>query len=114
MFSWYNGLSSHDRAFLEWMNTDELMEVWLAGEPPAREVKKWWDKFSSAGRTRMCDMHTEIVGKIRRWETLTENEIKLLYFAEHPVPDEHTIDMELEQDLWNQPTGTPPIGPVKD
>ena len=23
---------------------------------------KWWDTLSSAGRTRMCDIHTELLG----------------------------------------------------
>lgn len=44
---------------------------------------KWWDTLSSAGRTRVCDIHTELVGSIRRWETLTGREIQMLYESEH-------------------------------
>lgn len=44
---------------------------------------EWWNKLSSAGRTRMCDIHTELVGSIRRWETLTGREIQILYEFEH-------------------------------
>ena len=44
---------------------------------------KWWDTLSSAGRTRMCDIHTELVGSLRRWETLTGREIQMLYESEH-------------------------------
>lgn len=44
---------------------------------------KWWNTLSSAGRTRMCDIHTELVGSIRRWETLTGREIQMLYESEH-------------------------------
>ena len=46
---------------------------------------KWWNTLSSAGRTRMCDIHTELVGNIRRWETLTEREVQIIYEAEHLV-----------------------------
>ncbi len=44
---------------------------------------EWWGNLSSSGRTRMCDIHTEIVGDIRRWETLTDREIQMLYESEH-------------------------------
>ena len=44
---------------------------------------EWWNTLSSAGRTRMCDIHTELVGSIRRWETLTGREIQMLYESEH-------------------------------
>lgn len=36
-----------------------------------RSAMVWWNTLSSAERTRMCDTHTELVGSIRRWETLT-------------------------------------------
>ena len=44
---------------------------------------KWWNTLSSAGRTRMCDIHTELVGNIRRLETLTGKEVQMIYEAEH-------------------------------
>ena len=44
---------------------------------------EWWNTLGSAGRTRMCDIHTELVGSIRRWETLTGREIQMLYESEH-------------------------------
>lgn len=43
---------------------------------------EWWNEISSAGRTRMCDIYTELVGSIRRWETLTGREIELIYNEE--------------------------------
>ena len=46
---------------------------------------EWWNTLSSASRTRMCDIHTELIGSIRRWETLTGREIQMLYESEHCV-----------------------------
>jgi len=43
----------------------------------------WWNTLSNAGKTRMCDIHTELMGSIRRWETLTGREIQMLYESEH-------------------------------
>lgn len=48
-----------------------------------RSAMEWWNTLSSAGRTRMCDTYTELVGSIRRWETLTGREIQMLYESEH-------------------------------
>jgi len=45
---------------------------------------EWWNKHISLGKTKLCDTHTEIVGNIRRWETLTENEIEAIYLSENP------------------------------
>ena len=39
----------------------------------------WWSTLSSAGKTRQCDINTELVGSVRRWETLTGREIEMLH-----------------------------------
>lgn len=39
----------------------------------------WWNNLSSSGKTQICDTNTELVGNIRRWETLTGREIQMLY-----------------------------------
>ena len=39
----------------------------------------WWNNLSSLEKTRLCDTNTEIVGHIRRWETLTGREIEHIY-----------------------------------
>ena len=39
----------------------------------------WWNNLSSLGKTQICDTNTELVGNIRRWETLTGREIQMLY-----------------------------------
>ena len=42
----------------------------------------WWDTLSSGGRTKRCDTNTDIVGAIRRWETLTGREIEQIWKKE--------------------------------
>jgi hypothetical protein len=44
---------------------------------------KWWNKLSSAQKTKLCDVNTELVGNVRRWVTLNETEINLLYQEEN-------------------------------
>lgn len=39
----------------------------------------WWNDLSSIRKTEICDTSTELVGSIRRWETLTGREIQMLY-----------------------------------
>lgn len=39
----------------------------------------WWNNLSSAYKTQLCDTNTEIVGKVRRWESLTNREIRMMY-----------------------------------
>ena len=43
------------------------------------EALKWWNEFSSLGKTRICDLNTEILGGIRRYESLTGFEIEKLW-----------------------------------
>lgn len=40
---------------------------------------KWWNNLVSPQKTQICDTHTELIGSIRRWETLTGREIELLW-----------------------------------
>jgi hypothetical protein len=42
----------------------------------------WWNGLSSGGRTKMCDLYTELVGSVRRWESLTSSEIQKIYESE--------------------------------
>ena len=41
----------------------------------------WWNNMSSPQKTRLCDTNTEIIGHVRRWETLTGSEIERMYNA---------------------------------
>ena len=43
------------------------------------EAMKWWHKMSSAQKTQICDTETELVGSVKRWETLTGREIEQLF-----------------------------------
>ena len=42
----------------------------------------WWNNLSSLRKTQICDTNTELVGSIRRWETLTGREIEEIYIKE--------------------------------
>lgn len=44
--------------------------------------KIWWDNLSSLRKTQICDTNTELVGSVRRWETLTNKEIEYLWNRE--------------------------------
>lgn len=46
---------------------------------------KWWKNLSSLRKTQICDINIKLVGNVRRWETLSEFEIVLLY-------DKHRIE----------------------
>jgi len=43
----------------------------------------WWNNLASARKTNLCDTNTELVGNVRRWETLTGREIEQIYFKEY-------------------------------
>jgi hypothetical protein len=43
---------------------------------------QWFNQFSSGQKTQLCDTNTEIVGCVRRWETLTGLEIEKIYIHE--------------------------------
>ena len=39
----------------------------------------WWNNLASLTKTQICDTNTELVGSVRRWETLTGREIEMLH-----------------------------------
>lgn len=39
----------------------------------------WWNNLASLRKTQICDTNTEIVGCVRRWETLKGREIEKIY-----------------------------------
>lgn len=43
----------------------------------------WWNGLSSLRKTQICDTNTDLVGSVRRWETLTGREIEILYKREY-------------------------------
>jgi hypothetical protein len=51
------------------------------------KAMKWWNGLSSAQKTKLCDTNTELVGKHRRWETLTGREIEMLMNIDDIVND---------------------------
>ena len=44
-----------------------------------QEAIQWWNRLSSAYKTQICDVNTDLVGVARRWETLTGREIEMLF-----------------------------------
>lgn len=58
------------------------------------QALEWFNSKASLEKTRLCDTNTEIVGKVRRWETLTGREIEQIYLSEHPTQPEQTIKEE--------------------
>lgn len=43
------------------------------------KAMQWWSGLSSLRKTQICETNKELVGSIRRWETLTGREIEMLY-----------------------------------
>lgn len=57
-------------------------------------VLEWWDNLSSAQKTQICDINTELIGRNRRHETVDDTEKELLFDAE----------MELNLRIFNSET----------
>lgn len=55
---------------------------------------QWWNSLSSLRKTQICDTNTELVGSVRRWETLTNKEIEMLY------DDECRSDAEIIEEAF--------------
>lgn len=62
---------------------------------------EWWNTLGSADKTRICDTHTELVGSVRRWETLTGREIEILYKYIIMEVSESYVIFELNQIMGN-------------
>ena len=43
---------------------------------------EWWNEFSGLEQTQLCDTNTELIGKVRRRETLTGREIERIWRKE--------------------------------
>lgn len=43
------------------------------------EAMQWWNGLSSLDKTQICDTNVDLVGSVRRWETLTGREIEYLF-----------------------------------
>lgn len=48
-----------------------------------KEAMTWWNGLASLRKTQLCDTNTDLVGSVRRWETLTGREIEILYKREY-------------------------------
>lgn len=55
---------------------------WISEKSDREQAIEWFSKFSSGGKTQLCDMNTQLVGSVRRWETLTGREIEQIWRKE--------------------------------
>jgi hypothetical protein len=67
-----------------------------------KDAMQWWKELSSLSKTRLCDLNTETLFGVRRWETLTGREIEILY------DDEFRNDVEII--VKNKGTQRSPFG----
>lgn len=44
---------------------------------------EWWNNLSSLKKTQLCDTNTNLLGAVRRWESITGREIEILYYPEN-------------------------------
>jgi len=75
---------------------------------------EWFSKFSSFEKTQLCDTHTELVGSIRRWETLTGREIEQIWQKETKQEKEGMpqVDFELLKTFKEDFTNLSNLNPV--
>lgn len=67
---------------------------------------KWWNGLSSAQKTQICDTNTELVGFVRRWETLTGSEIEMIFDSTtHSIEDEVFSDNKGRKGTQKSPFG---------
>ena len=66
-----------------------------------QEAMKWWNNLSSTNKSQIYNTNTELVGSVRKWETLTGREIEILY------EDKCRSDFEIiEEAFKNRGTNT--------
>ena len=58
-----------------WLNTIRATQE----HEKRKTAMEWWNNLSSLRKTQLCDTNTEIVGHVRRYETLTGSEIEKIY-----------------------------------
>ena len=58
-----------------WLNTITATQE----HEKRKTAMEWWNNLSSLRKTQLCDPNTEIVGHVRRYETLTGSEIEKIY-----------------------------------
>jgi hypothetical protein len=49
------------------------------GKTNRQLAMSWWNNLASLQKTQKCDTNTELLGSIRRWETLTGREIEKIF-----------------------------------
>ncbi len=62
-----------------WLHSSLSMYVTDERKKEMTEVLLWWNSLSSLHKTQLCDTNTEILGKMRRHESLVGSEIEKIY-----------------------------------
>jgi len=64
----------------QWWEFEKFENGWSEFKMTNRMIAmEWWNNLSSLTKTSICDTTTDIVGSIRRYETLSGSEIEKLY-----------------------------------
>ncbi len=58
----------------------------------------WWNNLSSLRKTVICDTNTNLVGAVRRHETLTGREIEMVYKKQPDIFLNQFVENYLEKD----------------
>lgn len=71
----YDVRNEIDKSEVWWLNTITDEKEF----EKCKAVMEWWNNLASLRKTQLCDTNTEIVGHVRRHETLTRSEIEKIY-----------------------------------
>jgi hypothetical protein len=63
-----------------------------------KEAMIWWNSLTPNDKINICNNSTELVGSIRRWESLTGREIEYIY--------EKYFFLDCENESYNKNKGT--------
>ncbi len=73
-------------------------------EKSTRELSlEWWNNLPSDRKTQICDTNTDITGSIRRWETLTGNEITKLWYRRNTSLYQSPVICVNCKEIYNNP-----------
>lgn len=62
-----------------------------------KQAIQWFNSLPSLRKTQLCDTNTDIVGSVRRWETLTGSEIKEIFLKENKTTENIYLNRLKEQ-----------------
>lgn len=75
----YDVRNEIDESEVWWLDKIVSMDVTEERRKEMTAVILWWNSLASLRKTQLCDTNTEIVGNVRRHESLTGSEIEKIY-----------------------------------